>query len=688
MAGLLPAGQCPAGGQTAVSPAAATKSGVRRWAHRLLQRGHSASSMPVTPLSNGDFQAAVGDGQLKRPANVSNAAGPCLPPKTCTARLKPVPPPRTSSCLSSNSIAGADGGNSSAPSHQDLLIHPPPSAAALQMMAAAAAAAAQEMPIKSVRFGQQQQQQQQQQSDPAGSIALGGQQREQQESALAEATIGLEMAANLALAFARDVRRERQMQLAEVAATAPPAPSPAAAPSVAATASTRQRQQHPPQDPVKQEVTLSEFYQLLQFVTHHHQASGKPAGQAAHQQPTSKDPHHHHHHHLPPPHPPQSSALKPSPASQQFPPGYLTARSFRQNRKIHHQTVTAEPPSPVATRRSHSVEVNHHDVVAAAAAVANDAATAASHQQSASQLKTQSLPRTVRPGSQGSTLAGSVQAAFVPSTDSAAPATPSHHHHHHHHHQQQQQHHPPPVRHWAEILALISQVLSRADQYQAPQPPQQRHQQQQAGTCSKRPAGGGAGRKPPPTLPAASSGGGGGSVSDSEEAYHRRQLASAVRVAESGRPYETLKNPTRPSSRASSVADGHGAGGGGHQSYLASLSHRLQIEQYIVKTLTHLTKENGGGKSCQDDGPAGYFESWGSPERTSKGGNGRPSTPNSNLGLERALLRLDQRRTERHPRIYQHHHWRITPSECNALFLCKVLPGWMDGPLLLAGCRK
>jgi hypothetical protein len=46
---------------------------------------------------------------------------------------------------------------------------------------------------------------------------------------------------------------------------------------------------------------------------------------------------------------------------------------------------------------------------------------------------------------------------------------------------------------------------------------------------------------------------------------------------------------------------------------------------------------------------------------------------NSNVGLERALLRLDQRmRADRQPRIYQHHHWRITPAECNALFLCKV----------------
>ena len=42
------------------------------------------------------------------------------------------------------------------------------------------------------------------------------------------------------------------------------------------------------------------------------------------------------------------------------------------------------------------------------------------------------------------------------------------------------------------------------------------------------------------------------------------------------------------------------------------------------------------------------------------------------MGLERALLRLDQRRVLRHPKAYQHHHWRITPAECNALFLCKV----------------
>ena len=120
-------------------------------------------------------------------------------------------------------------------------------------------------------------------------------------------------------------------------------------------------------------------------------------------------------------------------------------------------------------------------------------------------------------------------------------------------------------------------------------------------------------------------------------------------------------------------------GGGGHQSYLASLSQRLQIEQYIVKTLSHLTRSDKATASADSDKDGldcGYIECWGSPERSSSRGAQPPpsnNNNNSNVGLERALLRLDQRmRADRQPRIYQHHHWRITPAECNALFLCKV----------------
>jgi hypothetical protein len=199
----------------------------------------------------------------------------------------------------------------------------------------------------------------------------------------------------------------------------------------------------------------------------------------------------------------------------------------------------------------------------------------------------------------------------------------------------------------------------------------------------------------------------GDSLSDSEEAYlrRRRQASSAACPSASNtsvtssssrdqRHYDSLRTP-RSSSRASSVANDRSSDNtGGHQSYLASLSQRLQIEQYIVKTLTHLTKSekginnvNSADESDKDGGldGCGYIECWGSPERNSSGrgssaGVNASAQPlnqqqinNSNVGLERALLRLDQRmRADRQPRIYQHHHWRITPAECNALFLCKV----------------
>lgn len=622
MAGLLPAGQSPAG-DGAQTPAGPTGkgAGVRRWANRLLQRGHSAGSMPVTPLNGEVMEAGHGHGFTSKTLldtlmgksavlpSFPNPDGthPVVPVQTAAnaaARPKPVPPPRTSSCLSSSSAGCAPG------IHQDGIPRPPPPSALMM---------AQEIPTKSVRFGQQQQQQLQQQMDPAG---------RREQDALAEATIGLEIAANLALAFARDVRRERHMQMAETAgpSSAPAAAPPAPLPPAGAPPPVR-RPQHP-----QQEVTLSEFYQLLQFVSHH---TGKATAGHAQQPPPSQKP-------LPHPHPPPSSALKPPPASQQFPPGYLTARAFRQNRKAHQHPSGGDPlVSPGGTRRSHSVDANHPnppppdmdktDRVASAAPPAQQ-------QHITPQLKTRSLPRTVRPAGGPAASEGSASG--------------------------------PPVGHWAEILGLISQVLSRADQYEA-------HPHHPPQTVVKRPA---PARKPPAASSAPS---GGGSVSDSEEAYHRRQLASALRSAETGRPYETLKNPsrgnTRPSSRASNAAEPSGGGaGGGHQSYLASLTQRLQLEQYIAKTLAQLLKKNEGtggeGRSEETPGPAGYIECWGSPERVAAPGpaSGKNGKPGSSLGLERALLRLDQRRTDRHPRMYQHHHWRITPSECNALFLCKV----------------
>jgi hypothetical protein len=66
--------------------------------------------------------------------------------------------------------------------------------------------------VKSVRFGQQQalqQQQQQQQQQQLSKPNVEPERPGQEKDALAEATIGLEIAANLALAFARDVRRKK-----------------------------------------------------------------------------------------------------------------------------------------------------------------------------------------------------------------------------------------------------------------------------------------------------------------------------------------------------------------------------------------------------------------------------------------------------------------------------------------------
>jgi hypothetical protein len=63
--------------------------------------------------------------------------------------------------------------------------------------------------VKSVRFGQQQALQQQQQQQQLSKANVEPERPGQEKDALAEATIGLEIAANLALAFARDVRRKK-----------------------------------------------------------------------------------------------------------------------------------------------------------------------------------------------------------------------------------------------------------------------------------------------------------------------------------------------------------------------------------------------------------------------------------------------------------------------------------------------
>lgn len=626
MAGLIP--NQPAGLHRNEEPGTSKSgSGVRRWASRLLQRGLSSGNVTS---SSGSPQVSVGNGSLFR-AQGPAGQPPSLPPKT--PRPKPVPPPRTSSCLT--------GGT-----HQDLIRVAPPTGTPLPSS-------------KSVRFGQQHNAEQGQQQD-----------------ALTEATIGLEIAANLALAFARDVRRER-MQTEVTHAATPPLPS---VPLV-----TRLPRPPDPSSGVKvqqqqqQEVTLSEFYHLLQYVGHHHhqrqsqqlqqqQQPGAGHDSQSHSQSStamlvSSDPNP-----LPQSQATLTSALSHSnskPAGQRLPLGYLTARSFRQSQS------SSAAPSPAA-RRSHSVEVNHQPEVVpfSASATTTPSTPNASSVRNQTQpgssslsssLKTRSLPRTV------SSPAGSAVVASVGTTSATTgivQSTEGASQHHHHHHP------PPPVRHWAEILALITQVLSGADQYCPAAVAAASSTTEKRGTSA-------AARSRPSPPNASSSGGGGGSLSDSEEAYHRRRLSAATTSVHRERQYETLKNApsrgtstTRPSSRASTVAPSDDPVG--HQSYLASLSQRLQIEQYIVRTLkAHLAAASGQKKEEEEPTTGAYIECWGSPERKISG-RATPSG-NSSLGLERALLRLDQRRTDRHPRIYQHHHWRITPAECNALFLCKVL---------------
>lgn len=299
MAGLIP--NQPAGHHRNEEPGTSKSgSGVRRWASRLLQRGLSSGNVTS---SSGTPQVSVGNGSLFGTIRAQGPAGqpPSLPPKT--PRPKPVPPPRTSSCLT-----GGSG------THQDLIRVAPPTGTPLPSS-------------KSVRFGQQHNAEQGQQQD-----------------ALTEATIGLEIAANLALAFARDVRRER-MQTEGTHAATPPNPS---VPLV-----TRLPRPPDPSSGVKvqqqqqQEVTLSEFYHLLQYVGHHHhqrqsqqqqqqQQSGAGQDSQSHSQSStamlvSSDPNP-----LPQTQATLTSALSHSnskPAGQRLPPGYLTARSRSEERR-------------------------------------------------------------------------------------------------------------------------------------------------------------------------------------------------------------------------------------------------------------------------------------------------------------------------------------------------------------------
>lgn len=606
MAGrLMPgSGEPPSGsGQQQQQPKsnASTASGVKKWATKLLQRGQT--SIGLGNGSPADPSAATAAARSKSFHQSSSGQQPVLAqPSTLTAnRARPVPPPRTSSCLSGQP-SPRGGAASSLPT--DFVRSPLVVEQQHQHQQ-------HEIPVKSVRFGRQPSMPDAQQKPP---------------DALAEATIGLEIAANLALAFARDVRRERL-----AAAVAGPtthqsvAPPPAATPSIEFQLASN-----------RQEVTLSEFYQLLQIVGQSRSTpSSSAAAVAAQPQQTSVS----------------SSALVdggqgavaaaagvtpglnndrlPQVQQQQtnkLPPGYLTARSFRQ------QSV------PAATRAV-------QQTVPTADATVNRRQSSANIINSTGQpLKTRSLPRP-------SSSAGANLNSRNATPSCSRPTTPV----------------PPPQvdkQCWAEILSLISQVLNVS----AANHPETTTPTPGNGCTKRRPAAGSSG------LAVAT----GGSLSDSEEAYHQRRRLAAAPA--SNRPYDTLQSQkstssSRPSSRAGQSQCGS------HHSYLASLSQRLQIEQYIVKTLRHLGRSPSGALVAPDSpyssesGPNGFVQSWGSPQHAAASANGSGSSNNNNnnsIGLERALLRLDQRRIERQPRQYQHNHWRITPAECNALFLCKV----------------
>ena len=479
---------------------ASSRSGdrVRRWATRLL-RGHSTSCM---------LPAGASDSMIVSSKNGS-ILPPVLPPKQ--PRPKPVPPPRTSSCLSRPDSASVAASSS----------------AGTPTTATAAAVAA----AKSVRFGQV-----------------------VRKDAIAEATIGLEMAANLALAFARDVRRGETCRVA--AAAAKPA-TPAAAAAAAAMDGKN-----------GQELTLQQFYQLFKYVD-----SGMASNRSSSALSQS-----------------ESDRTTPYSSAATLPPGCLTAHTFRQKAAAAAASASAvvaeqQPNRPCSQtlRPSRSQEDDYDNL-----------------KSNAYHARTRSLPRS--------------------QSSKEAPLHP-----------------PPPPAHTAaapqqrslnEIISLINQILSHCDQQLAPDPRKDAKRYQ-------RPVG--------------------ASHSDTEETYFRQ----GANNARQDRNYDSLKT-TKRSSHASSG----GGGGGGHESYLASLSQRWQIEQYIANALSHLN-----GRDAAKWSSGSQVECWGSPERRSSIARDCEALK---AGLQRALLRLDLRRTHRHPRAFQHHHWRITPAECNALFLCKV----------------
>ena len=665
---------------------------VRRWASRLL-RGHSTPSVlvsasavngSVSSTANHDRSFCVtavsssGGGSAVRSDVIRTTSGaypPPLPPKQ--PRSKPIPPPRTSSCLSrpaSQSHGAFDDLLSPVSSTSSV----PLVVTTASLVTASTSSSSTPNPVKSVRFGQE-----------VYNV---------RKDALAEATIGLEIAANLALAFARDVRRER------LASPAPPAGVPAAVPGAtspggvlvsssnqsapsAGSGATRtayarlypsdrapERSSSSAGRPAGHELTLSEFYQLLKYVgyerkdplpaAHPPLVTEPPVHPAAAPQPSSA---------LSsanggglPPHPPQTSSadrsltrahsssaetaampqhphqqrrsVTPSvpaaPASQnQLPPGYLTAQSFRQRAK--RRTLGAPVELQTSTcnlqRKSQSREGSYDNLAdCSRASVASGAADGEPYP-----LKTRSLPRSHEPSRMSSPTVD-MSRIQQPSTPQPQPVHPA----------QQQK----PVRNWNEILQLITQVLSTCDQYPV-RPP---------ATCSSTTATADV-HQPPPTQrryqrPA------GGSLSDSEEAYHRRKSADADRQRQN---YGTLGG-SGAGPKSSHTSDNLTS----HQSYLASLCQRLQVEHYIVQTLSNLTaKPSQSCTSLTDKSSLAFVECWGSPERAARP---RRDSGATKMGLERALLRLDQRRVLRHPKAYQHHHWRITPAECNALFLCKV----------------
>ena len=654
-------------------------SGVKKWATRLLHRGqssiglrHNGPSDPSTTSQARSKSFYQSDQQpvLAEPSHTNQAA----PSTTTLNRAKPVPPPRTSSCLTSGTgHPRPDSSLSTGPiaNHQDFVRLPPVDHQQQQQQ--------HELPVKSVRFGRQ--------------PSMPDVQQQKPPDALAEATIGLEIAANLALAFARDVRRERL-----AAALAGGGPSPPTLPTAAAAAAPS-IELHLPSN--RQEVTLSEFYQLLQIVGQTRSAPSVTAQQQQQQQ---------HQPQLQQPPATTSSALvdggsgpaaadatavtttiTPTPGlnndrlpqkqqqqqqTNKLPPGYLTARSFRQ------QSV---PPSVNATPVSSSSSTGPRPQSSAAGVVqplsqqssTSSAATSSLRRQSSTniiansgvsgqtQLKTRSLPR---PNSSAAN-----HSSATPSC--SRPTTPV----------------PPPqvdAQCWAEILSLISKVLnvsSDPNHHLHHHPPSSaaaaaaeaagaRHQQSQPGNgwndrTKRRPVSSG--------LVATS-----GSLSDSEEAYHQRRRSAAA--AASNRPYDTLQTKSTSNSRPSSRAGQQQQQQYSHHSYLASLSQRLQVEQYIVKTLRHMGRTPSGAQIAavaatdshghSGEGVSSFVQSWGSPERSlsSSSEQQQRGGGNNSVGLERALLRLEQRRIERQPRQFQHQHWRITPAECNALFLCKV----------------